>query len=114
MKNRGLSNRFNQNELQSAWAFHYRCMWCEKENADCFHHIKSPSSSDYKKGKFNTSILNSFPINNFGCHLFGSMLHKPENEKKMLNKTLDALRRNGYRLIEKDKAFMKVYADNYK
>ena len=113
MKSNGLRNRFSQDELCSAWAFHYKCLWCGKGGFDCFHHIKSPSSSNYKDGSFNKSILNSYPIHNFGCHLYNSELHKPENESRMLKEVLRILLREDYTLKERDKKFMSVYSDCY-
>ena len=109
----GLRNRFDETELNSAWAFHYTCMWCGKNNADCFHHIMSPSSQRFKYGEFNNSILNSCPLNNFECHIGNGELHNPENEKKLLWKTLIALLASGYKLKNIDYEFLRNYKKIY-
>jgi len=108
-----LKNRFNQDELMSAWAFHFRCLWCGKSGADCFHHIISPSSHYYISGKFNTSILNSCPIHNFSCHIGNGDLHKIDNEKILLRKVYQTLVKNNYILNQKDKKFLEIYSELY-
>lgn len=112
MKNRGLKNRFG-NDVRIAWTSWYKCLWCGKSGADCLHHIKSPSSRDYKKGKFNRSALNSCPLHNHSCHLYNPELHKPETEEKLLLKVFDVLGKNGYKLKEIDEDFIKNYIENY-
>lgn len=109
MKNKGLKNRFNPEEVKSAWCFWYKCLWCGMSGADSLHHIKSPSSQDYVEGDFNSSVLNSFPIHNEKCHLYNPKLHKLENERKMILKVLKILLRNDYSLKEKDIIFIKKY-----
>ncbi len=109
MQNKGLQNRFDPNEIRATWCFWFICLWCGKSGADCFHHIKSPSSSDYQKGKFNQSMLNSFPIHNFSCHLYNPELHKIETEKRFMQKTYEALINTGYQLKEIDKEFIRKY-----
>ena len=114
MKNRGLKNRFDKEELESAWSGHYYCLWCGKSGADCFHHIISRSSGErYIAGDHNSSVLNSFPIHNHKCHLYNSQLHKPENEKKFLTKVATILQNNGYELKKKDLDFLEVYSKMY-
>jgi hypothetical protein len=113
MKNNGLRNRFDEDEIRSAWAFNYRCFWCDKSGFDCFHHIISPSSDRYIDGDFNSSILNSFPIHNFGCHLYNPRLHKRNQESRMLRKTIKYLFSQGYELKDIDKKFISVYRDLY-
>lgn len=102
-----LSNRFNKEELQSAWTYNHKCFWCGKNGADAFHHIMSPSSCYYKKGDFNKSPLNSFPIHNDICHLYNSELHKRESE--LLIKTLKYLLKNDYYITLRDVEFFCMY-----
>ena len=113
MKNKGLKNRFNKNELSSAWAYHFSCLWCGRAMPDAFHHIKSPSSSDYKKGNFNSSILNACLIHNHGCHLYNPELHKLETEKMLLRKVVEFLIEAGYKLKQKDIDFLDAYKELY-
>lgn len=113
MKKSGLQNRFNQEELNRVWGFHFSCLWCGKSHPDCFHHIKSLSSQDYQKGYFNRSVLNSCPINNFDCHLNNGELHKLENEKMLLGKVKDCLLKSDYQLKQIDRIFMKTYRKMY-
>jgi len=113
MKNSGLQNRFNKDRVGRAWAFHHRCLWCEKTGFNAFHHIISPSSQKYQKGKFNKSILNSYPIHNHKCHLYNSALHKLENEKKMLKKVLWLLMKTEMEFNEIDKEFFRTYKELY-
>lgn len=108
-----LKNRFDKDELQTAWAFWHRCMWCGRAGSDAFHHTKSPGSLVYVKGSFNNSMLNSYPIHNFKCHIGNPELHKLENEKTMLRQVIKALLFNGYELNEKDVCFYREYRDHY-
>ena len=109
-----LRNRFNPEDLNRAWCFWKKCLWCEKSGFDAFHHIISPVSKSYKSGNFNQSILNSCPIHNFKCHLYNPELHKEENEKKLLQKVLRILIEEDYQFTEKDKQFYKNYEFLYK
>ena len=113
MKNRGLKNRFNKDRVRSVWAFHYKCLWCGKAGFDCLHHIISPSSQIYQKGSFNSSVLNSCPIHNHGCHLYNPRLHKRDNERKLLKNVLGILIKSGIKLNEKDKRFFNAYKELY-
>ena len=113
MRNRGLKNRFDREELRRAWAFWDICLWCGKRGFNAFHHIISPSSPRYKAGDFNSSILNAFPIHNYKCHLYNPELHKLENEKRLLREVLRILLRNGYKLKEKDVRFYRAYEELY-
>lgn len=109
-----LKNRFDPNDISDVWAFDYfRCMWCGKPHANCFHHVKSPSSSDYVKGDFNSSILNACPLNNFDCHLYIPELHTLENEKTLLKKIIKKVLESGYVLKDKDKKFIEAYQGLY-
>jgi len=113
MKNRGLKHRFNKDELKSVWCFKYHCLWCLEAGFDCFHHIMSSSSPRFIDGNFNSSILNAYPIHNNNCHLYNPELHKPENEKAMLKRVLDILRKEGYKLKPIDIEFMRNYKEMY-
>ena len=113
MKQSGLKNRFDSDELSSAWTFWIHCLWCWKSSPDCFHHIISPSSQSYKEGHFNNSILNSCPIHNEGCHLYNPALHKIENEKILLRSVLLILLVSGYQLTLKDYSFIENYSELY-
>ncbi len=113
MRRSGLQNRFDREELNATWTFFHRCLWCDKSGFDSFHHIKSPSSQDYRNGEFNESMLNSCPIHNFGCHLYNGQLHHLSVEKRLLRKVADALVKEGYKLKQKDNDFLNVYAMNY-
>jgi hypothetical protein len=73
----------------------------------------SPSSSRYKKGDFNQSVLNACPIHNHGCHLYNSNLHKIETEKKLLQAILRVVLQSGYLLQEIDKQFLNTYKKLY-
>ena len=73
----------------------------------------SPSSPRFKKGDFNSSILNACPIHNFGCHLYNSELHNEENEKMLLKKVIEHLIKEGYRLKKKDNDFLNAYSKLY-
>lgn len=114
MKNSGLKNRFSKEvrwEWEEGW---YSCMICGKNNWDAIHHIISPSMTPYIKGKHNTSILNSCPIHNFGCHIGKEgYLNRVETIKNLLQKTKEALDFMGYKLNDKDKKFLTIYKDLY-
>jgi len=113
MRNNGLKNRFDKNRLNSAFAFHYKCLWCDKAGSDCFHHIISASSTNYREGEFNSSILNACPIHNHKCHLYNSELHKTENEKMLLNKVLEVLALENISFNDLDRKFFDVYRKLY-
>ena len=112
MKHSGLKNRFNQELLQEVWAFDRKCLICGLEGADGFHHIMSPSSQRYRKGSFNSSILNALPIHNFKCHI-GKALHSRDQETGCLIRILRALIRMRYFFQDKDYKFIKIYKDLY-
>ena len=109
MKNRGLKHRFDKDELQSAWAFHFTCFYCGKSHADCFHHIMSPSSQRFIDGDFNSSILNSCPVNNQFCHIHKGELHSEMIEKTFARKVINTLIESGYKMNEKDFVFYNKY-----
>ena len=114
MRKSGLKNRFSKDELMTAWASVYTCLWCGKAHANCFHHIKSPGSQRFVRGRFNQSMMNACPINNFECHIGNGELHKPENEKMLAQKVLKILLKDGYELKKIDKQFVENYPELYK
>jgi hypothetical protein len=114
MKNRGLKNRFNPDKLLRYWGADDKCSWCGKFGFNCFHHIISSQSWGWKKGNFNSSILNACPIHNEVCHLYNPALHKKENEKKLLMITLKHLVRKKYQFTDIDKQFFEAYKEMYK
>jgi len=113
MKNRGLGNRFNQDELKIVWSHWHWCLWCGRAGADSFHHIISPSSPRFKEGEFNQSILNACPIHNFSCHLYNSELHKEKSERYLLQKVISFLLANHYVFKDIDVQFFKAYQELY-
>jgi hypothetical protein len=68
----------------------------------------SPSSIRFKDGEFNTSMLNSCPLNNFDCHL-NQNLHSEEIEKLLAQRVITSLLKSGYEMTEKDVEFYKQY-----
>ena len=112
MKQNGLQYRFCPIDKE-VWIFWHRCMWCGKNQWDCLHHIISPSSFDHKHGDFNTSILNSSPMHNNGCHLDNSELHKRRVEIKLLKKTMTVLIHKEYVPTDLDNKFMIAYWDTH-
>ena len=112
MKQTGLQYRFAPMDTD-VWMFWHRCMWCGQNRWDCLHHIISPSSMDHKHGDFNTSILNSSPMHNHGCHLDNGKLHHRETEILLLEKTMTALAYKHYRLTDLDKLFKETYHDTH-
>jgi len=112
MKNSGLQNRFSPNDTY-VWMFWYKCMWCGENKWDCLHHIISPSSLDHRLGEFNSSILNSSPMHNRKCHIDNGLLHHRDIEIKLLEKTMTALKYDGYILTNLDRAFTEAYWDTH-
>lgn len=112
MKKKGLQYRFNPIDKE-AWMFWRKCMWCGQNDWDCLHHIISPSSMNHKHGKFNESIFNSSPMHNSGCHLDNGRLHHGDVEIKLLDKTMQALKIQGYELTENDQEFFDAYHESH-
>lgn len=112
MKKSGLKNRF-PDWVRNVWQFDwFSCMVCHKNQWSALHHIISPSSRHYKAGEHNTSILNSCPIHNFGCHIDNeAWLNK--NVPLLLQRTKDALDQLGYEWNENDKKFARIYRHLY-
>ena len=113
MRKSGLKNRFDKDELMATWTGIYICLWCGKAHADCIHHIKSLSSQRFVEGKFNQSMLNACPINNFECHIDNGELHRPENERMLAQKVLKTLLKDRYKLKKTDKDFVENYPELY-
>jgi len=117
MRNAGLKNRFNQEDVNSFWCGWYTDLISGKNNADCLHHIKSPSSSDYKDGEFNKSVLNTCPLNNFETHIGNGKIHLRETETMLMAKVLkiayDKVGRGEYQFTKNDCEFIKEYKNNY-
>lgn len=105
-----LQNRFND-KVRAAWVFWNKCMVCGENNWDSLHHIISPTSENYIKGKHNESAYNSCPIHNFKCHLYNEEIKKRESE--LLIKTFQALESEEYKPTELDKRFLNKYKDLY-
>lgn len=108
-----MKNRFKKEDRELWWDWN-ECYVCGENRWDALHHIIAQSSKRWKKGKFNSSILNSAPIHNEKCHLYNSDLHKKENEKEFLQRTYNYLvEEQGYTLKEKDKKFLNKYSEHY-
>ena len=105
MKNTGLKNSFNRDELMRWWAFDMVCSVCLRRHANCFHHIF---------GRESDSILNATPLNNDLCHLYNPQLTKPGVKKKLAQRTFVFLMKQGYELNDNDKEFMNKHIDIYK
>ena len=107
MENR---NKFNEEDrmlLSEAW----KCWWCEKNQADCLHHIVGRGE---KESRVESSILNAAPLCNNYCHLPNHSLLKTETQiKRMLTRTYNFLMENGYQLKEKDAEFISKYCKYY-
>lgn len=81
------------------------CFWCgysinKGENVNALHHIV---------GRKSNSPLNACPIHNNFCHLYNPKLHKRDNEIMLINKTLTYLKKENYKLTDKDKEFYIKY-----
>ena len=111
---KGLKNRFSQKVFEFWKGIGWRYDLIDDHNdADCLHHIISPSSRFFKKGDFNKSIFNSCPLNNFRNHLYNPSLHKPETEKRLLKKVAQIIMDNGHKITERDARFYKEYKELY-
>lgn len=104
-----LQNRFPPKVFEF-WIGHYTCLLCGRNTADQLHHIISPTSHNYIKGKHNISILNSAHLCR-DCHI-NQPLQNNKMQKLLLNKTLIITR--NYAFEENDKQFFKIYQEVYK
>ena len=110
-KNRGgLKNRFpsivREFWKEIGWS---QDLWDGSMTADCLHHIKSQSSSDYKAGNHNKSVLNSCPLNNFRNHIGNGKLHHLDIEIGLLKRVFEIIQLNHYTLIKIDQDFISQY-----
>lgn len=107
-----LSNRF-PSKVKEFWIGWYVCLSCMRSHSNCLHHIMSPSSIDYVKGKHNESIYNSCPLNNEECHLY-KPLHNFNKQKELLLKVKSIIDISDYKIDDNDKKFLEVYKKYYK
>src|SRR3990167_4297702 len=100
-----MRNDFNKVETSRWFGSCYTCWWCGMSYANALHHIL---------GRETNSILSAAPLGNWDCHIFiHSILKKPENKAKLLQKTMRYLLGQGYELGEKDGEFIKKYKRFY-
>lgn len=92
-----MNNTFSS-ETRDLFIWNEECWWCKQSHADCLHHILGRSSN---------SPLNAAPINNFSCHIGNGKLSLFNTKKTLLKKTLNYLLENDYKLVEKDREFIK-------
>ncbi len=109
----GLKNRFPP-AVREFWIGWFTDMIDGRNDADCLHHIISPSSQNYVSGSHNKSILNSCPLNNNRTHLYNPELHKSYKEKELLQKILELLVKLDYKFKPIDEEFYSIYRNNYK
>lgn len=107
-----LADRF-KNEVRYFWEDNYHCIICGENGWDALHHIVNPSTDVYVKGKHNTSIYNSCPIHNFGCHLDKGDINRRETVSELLIKVFEFLDAMGYEPKEIDYKFTTIYKDLY-
>lgn len=104
-------NDFDKTELQRWYLDNYECWYCGKNHWDCFHHIVGRNEG---RGKVESSILNSAPLNNFSCHLqIHGKLMTEENQKRLLQKTMRYLLKKKYSFNEVDVSFIMKYKKLY-
>jgi len=110
MKKKGLKNRFPKS-VKEWWVIWspYTDMWDGQNDGDVLHHIKSPSSMDYKSGVFNTSLFNSTLLNNFRNHIGNGKIHSKENERELLKRTFTRVSNSEYEMKDIDIEFLKQY-----
>lgn len=113
MKKTGLRNRFS-NETRHVWLYWHSCMICGRNQQDVLHHIMSPSTMLFVDGEHNTSVFNSCPIHNYGCHIGNeAYLNSEVGVKTLLRKTAEALIEMDYRANETDRIFIHTYRHLY-
>ena len=111
MKNTGLSNGFNKEELNRWFGDNYECWVCGMNHWNCFHHAVGRGAGG---SKCERSILNAVPLNNFNCHLnIHGKLRKDEHVIIFLQKTMRYLLSKGYVFNEIDKQFIEKYEKYY-
>jgi len=99
-----LQNNFSD-ETRALFIFNYSCFWCGTNGQDALHHIL---------GRVSDSPLNACPIHNHKCHIGNGSLATFEVQKKLLQKTFNYLKSNGYSLTTDDKMFIRANARYYK
>jgi len=102
-------NSFDPILIERYFSENYVCWWCEISEPDkkkwnrpdCLHHVLG------RGAKYNNSILNAAPVNNFNCHInCHPKLKKKENITKLLQKTVAYLLENGYVFNDDDRMFV--------
>ena len=100
-----MRKEFNRTELNRWFCYDVKCSYCGKNHWNCFHHIITGSEN---------SLLNAAPLNNENCHL---PIHKKLRNKKhivlLLQKTIEYLLKQGYKLKKEDKEFISRYKIYY-
>ncbi|MCR4307138.1 MAG: hypothetical protein NUV80_01100 [Candidatus Berkelbacteria bacterium] len=100
-----MRNDFNKEEVQRWFGGMFTCWWCGKNHADAIHHVL---------GRETNNLLSAAPVGNWECHLYiHSILKRPENKAKLLQKTMRYLLAQGYELNEKDGEFIMKYKEFY-
>ncbi|HOE15459.1 MAG TPA: hypothetical protein PLH82_02130, partial [Candidatus Paceibacterota bacterium] len=102
LRNNGLRNDFDKDELRRWFAFDMVCYVCDRRHADCFHHIF---------GRESNSILNAAPLNNNLCHLYNPNLNRNGTRKKFAQRTFIFLMNQGYILNKNDMEFVEKHID---
>lgn len=106
-----MKNDFDTTELTRWFMDNYECWTCGRNHWDCFHHIMGRNEG---RGTAESSILNAAPLNNFECHLkiHGQLMTK-ENQKRLLQKTMRHLLKQGYTFNKNDETFIEKYIELY-
>ena len=111
MKNSGMRNGFDKEDLNRWFGDNYECWRCGQNHWNCFHHGVGRGDGD---SKCESSILNAVPLNNFQCHLkIHGEIRKEENVRIFLQKTVKYLLSRGYKFKDIDKEFIMKYKSYY-
>lgn len=82
------------------------CWNCGSNHADCGHHIFGRGFGEGPE----SSPLNYAPLNNHACHIpIHGYLFSEKGRKVMLTKTFSYLLSIGYKLNDRDNAFLEKY-----
>lgn len=85
------------------------CWWCGANHADCGHHIFGRGYGDGPE----SSPLNYAPLNNQKCHIaIHGRISTDAGRKRLLEKTISYLVSLGYKLDDRDNAFLEKYKDH--
>ncbi len=98
-----MKNEFSD-KTKDLFFWNKNCWWCNHSHADCFHHIL---------GRISESPLNVAPLNNMICHIGNGKLNTEEARTMLLQKTLNYLLSNDYKLTENDLKFIQKYKKYY-